>query len=439
MKFYDRVKEVEILRRIRDDSRLSARFTVLTGRRRVGKTELLKHAYGDEGFLYFFVARRSEAELCENYVQEIGEKLNVPIPGRFSRVCEVVRFVMELAKEREITLVIDEFQELHRIDPGAYSSLQRDWDLLHDRIRLNLVVSGSVNRMMNRIFRDHSEPLYGRQTDFLKLHAFSTDTLKEILSDCNPKWRNEDLLALYSFTGGVAKYVELLMDAKAFTRDAMLKVIFREESAFLNEGRLCLGDEFGRDYGTYFSILSAIARGHTTRPKIESDIGIDIGGYLKNLTEEYELLSRRLPLFDRPRSKNIAYALNDNFFIFWFRFIARYSHMLEIGSHGLLVEIVKRDYESFSGLMLERYFRQRYCERGEFTRIGSWWDRKGENEIDIIAANEIEKEVEFIEVKRNASKISLPSLESKAQAFLCATGELADCKRRYLGLSLEDM
>lgn len=428
-----------ILRRIREDSRKSARFTVLTGRRRVGKTELLKHAYGDEGFLYFFVARRSEAELCDNYVHEIGEKLGVPIPGRFARVADVFKFVMELAKEREITLVIDEFQDLARIDGGAYSSLQRDWDLLHDNIKLNLVVSGSVNRMMNRIFRDHSEPLYGRQTDFLKLKPFSIETLKEILSDHKADWTSEDLLALYTFTGGVAKYVELLVDARAFTRDRMLDVVFREESFFLNEGRACLGDEFGRDYGTYFSILSAVARGHTTRPQIESEIGVDVGGYLRNLSEEYELLVRRQPLFDKPRSKNIAYSLNDNFFIFWFRFVARYSYMLEIGSHGLLAELVKRDYEVFSGLMLERYFRQQLSECGQYTRLASWWDRKGENEIDIIAVNDLERRVRFIEVKRKASRISIPALKEKAVAFLRATGEYSDFKTEFVGLSMDDM
>lgn len=439
MKFYDRVDEIAILRRIREDSRIAARFTVLTGRRRVGKTELLKHAFEDEGFLYFFIARRSESELCENFTAEISAKLEVAVPGRFTRVCDVFRYVMELAKEREITLVIDEFQELGRIDSGAYSSLQRDWDIYHDKMKLNLVVSGSVNRMMNRIFRNHSEPLYGRQTDFLKLKPFTIGTLKEILSDYKPDWKSEDLLALFSFTGGVAKYVELLMDAKAFTRDKMLDVVFREESAFLNEGRLCLGDEFGRDYGTYFSILSAIARGRTTRPQIENDLGSDVGGYLRNLTEEYELLVRRQPLFDKPKTRNIAYALNDNFFIFWFRFIARYSYMLEIGSHKLLMDIVKRDYETFSGLMLERYFRQMLCECGEFTRISSWWDRKGENEIDIIAENELEKTVKFIEVKRNEARISMDVLNAKTDAFLRSTGEYAGYAIEHVALSLKDM
>lgn len=439
MKFFDRTNEIDILRRIRKDSLKGARFTVITGRRRVGKTELLKRAFGDEGFLYFFIARRTEAELCEIFVKEIADKLGVAIPGKVGRICDLIQFVMNLAKERQITLVIDEFQELARIDAGAFSSLQRDWDLLHNDIKLNLVVSGSINRLMNRIFRDRNEPLYGRQTEFLKIRPFSLSTLAEILSFHKPDWTVEDMLALYSFTGGVAKYVELLMDNRAFDRDAMLDVMLREESTFLEEGRVCLGDEFGKDYGTYFSILSCIARGLTTRPQIESNLGIEIGGFLKNLVSDYELVARNQPIFDKPRSKNIAYRLNDNFYTFWFRFVARHAYMLEIGAHDQLKELVRRDYEQFTGKMLERYFHDRLAESKKYTRLGSWWDRSGENEIDLIAENELKKTVRVFEVKRDAAKIRLKALKDKTTAMLRSTGEFKGYRVSYGGLSLEDI
>lgn len=440
MKFYDRKNELETLRRIQGESLKSARFTVMTGRRRVGKTELLKHAFGRTGYLYFFVARRSEAELCENFVREIEEKLNVPIPGAFSRVSDVVTFVMRIAKDRPITLVIDEFQELSRVDPGAYSSLQRDWDMMKGDMKLNLVVSGSVNRLMNKIFRDEHEPLYGRQTDFLKISPFTTDVLKEILHDHDRAADNEALLALYAITGGVAKYVELLMDGGAFDRDSMLDVVFREESTFLEEGRICLSDEFGKDYGTYFTILSAVASGKTARAEIESAIGGgESGGYLRNLSDQYGLLARNHPLFAKPLAKNVRYRLNDNFFLFWFRFVARYSYMLEIGSHNRLKELVKRDWNVFSGQMLERYFRQKFAEQRKWTRIGSWWDRKGECEIDLVAEDEISRKAVFAEVKRDGGRISMNTLREKSSAFMCATGQFKDYAITFKSLSLEDM
>ena len=440
MKFYGREHEIALLRNIRKKSLESARFTVMTGRRRVGKTELLRRAFTDVPNLYFFIARRSEAELCANFAQEIEEKLGIPVPGTFMRVADVFTFVLKMARERPITLVVDEFQELARIDLGAFSSLQRDWDMLKGEARINLVVSGSVNRLMNSIFRDRHEPLYGRQTDFMRLSPFPLPVLKRILADDGRNVVPEDILALYSFTGGIAKYVELLIDANARTRDAMLDVIFREESTFLDEGRSCLIDEFGKDYGNYFSILSAIARGRTSRSDVEQAIGGgEVGGYLKNLIEEYGLVVKRRPLFDKPHGKNVRYALDDNFYLFWFRFIARYSYMLEIGSHTRLKELVRRDYAAFSGLMLERYFRQKLVERRTFTRIGSWWDRKGENEIDIVAEDELEKKAVFAEVKRDTERISIPILKKKADMFLRATGAFKGYHIAFKGLSLTDM
>ena len=115
VKFTGREKELAIFRRIRAESLSAARFTVLTGRRRVGKTELLRRAFEDSPCLYFFVARRSEAELCSNFTEEIEEKLGIPIPGTFSRVSDLLTFVMRTAKSLPITLVIDEFQEMARL------------------------------------------------------------------------------------------------------------------------------------------------------------------------------------------------------------------------------------------------------------------------------------------------------------------------------------
>lgn len=91
--------------------------------------------------------------------------------------------------------------------------------------------------------------------------------------------------------------------------------------------------------------------------------------------------------------------------------------MLEIENYGSVKTIVNRDYETFSGLMLERYFKRVLIEKQAFTRIGSWWDRKGENEIDIVAENELEETATFFEVKRKAENIDLEVLETKAAVF----------------------
>lgn len=439
MNFFDRTEEIASLHEIREIAKNNAQFTVVTGRRRIGKTSLVWKAYEDEPILYFFVARKAESDLCEDYQLEIENKLGIPTMGRAGHFTDIFEFLMKLSIDRPITLFIDEFQEFFRVNKSVYSDMQRIWDIYSNKAHINLIVCGSIYSMMTKIFKDKKEPLYNRQTRFMTVRPFTPTVLTEILTKYNPDYTAEDLLALYSFTGGVAKYVQLLVDAGATTKGKMLNQIVKADSIFLGEGKAILIEEFGKDYGVYFSILSAIARGKTSRSEIESVVGREIGGYLTKLENEYEVIAKKQPLFEKSSTKNVRYAIEDNFFTFWFRFIYKYSYMLEIDNYESLKTIINRDYETFSGLMLERYFRRVLIERQDYTRIGGWWDRKGENEIDIVAENELNNEATFFEVKRKAANIDIEVLKQKAAAFLRATGEFKGYDISYKALSMDDM
>ena len=439
MRFFDRTKEINSLKEIRESAKNSAQFTVVTGRRRIGKTSLVWKAYEDEPFLYFFVARKSESDLCEDFRLEIEQKLGIPIMGKAERFTEIFEYLMKLSATRPLTLFIDEFQEFFRVNKSIFSDMQRIWDMYHTQAHINLIVCGSIYSMMTKIFKDRKEPLYNRQTSFMTVRPFTPVVLKEILSEHHPDYTPEDLLALYAFTGGVAKYVQLLMDAGATTKAKMLDHIIQADSIFLGEGKAILIEEFGKDYGIYFSILSAIARGKTSRSEIENVVGKEISGYLTKLEKDYEIITKKQPLFERSSTKNVRYTIEDNFFTFWFRFIYKYNYMLEIENFESLKTIISRDYDTFSGLMLERYFKRVLIEKHQFTRIGNWWDRKGENEIDLIAENELDNTAVFFEIKRKAANIDLAVLEEKATTFLRATRQFKDYALSYQGLSLADM
>ena len=268
MRFFDRTEEIASLRKIREMAKNNAQFTVVTGRRRIGKTSLVWKAYEDEPILYFLVARKAEGDLCEDYRLEIENKLGVPTMGRAEHFTDVFEYLMKLSAERPITLFIDEFQEFFRVNKSVFSDMQRIWDLYSPKSRINLIVCGSIYSMMTKIFKDKKEPLYNRQSRFMTVRPFTPTVLKDILSEYNPGYTAEDLLALYAFTGGVAKYVQLLVDAGATTKTTMLDQIIKADSIFLGEGKAILIEEFGKDYGIYFSILSAIARGKTSRSEI---------------------------------------------------------------------------------------------------------------------------------------------------------------------------
>lgn len=359
--------------------------------------------------------------------------------GKAERFTEIFEYLMKLSATRPLTLFIDEFQEFFRVNKSIFSDMQRIWDMYHTQAHINLVVCGSIYSMMTKIFKDRKEPLYNRQTSFMTVRPFTPVVLKEILSEHHQDYTPEDLLALYAFTGGVAKYVQLLMDAGATTKAKMLDHIIQADSIFLGEGKAILIEEFGKDYGIYFSILSAIARGKTSRSEIENVVGKEISGYLTKLEKDYEIITKKQPLFERSSTKNVRYTIEDNFFTFWFRFIYKYNYMLEIENFESLKTIISRDYETFSGLMLERYFKRVLIEKHQFTRIGNWWDRKGENEIDLIAENELDSTAVFFEIKRKAANIDLTVLEEKAATFLRATGQFKGYTLSYQGLSLADI
>ena len=178
MKFYDREKEMSFLRETRANAERVARFTVVTGRRRIGKTTLIREAYKYKPYVYFFVARKTEADLCEAYLEEINEKLGIPTLGNSRSFSEVFRFLMKLSQTQSFTLVIDEFQDFYRINKSIYSEMQSIWDEYEKMSHMNLIVCGSIYSLMQKIFKDKKEPLYGRNTGELRVKAFRPSVLK---------------------------------------------------------------------------------------------------------------------------------------------------------------------------------------------------------------------------------------------------------------------
>jgi len=439
MKFFDRNTEIERLNEITENSKKNANFTVVTGRRRIGKTQLLLHVINEKPSLYFFVTRKAEPFLCQDFLEEITNKFDIPVLGNITNFGKLFQFLMQLSCEKHFTLIIDEFQEFLNINHSVYSEMQHYWDLYKEKSKINLIVCGSVFSLMHKIFKDYKAPLFGRATVFLQIRPFKVSVLKEILSCFYPNYKQEDLLALYTFTGGVAKYIQLLVDNNALNFNKMLDYIIREDSPFITDGKNILIDEFGKDYTIYFTILSAIARGDNTRSNIENIVGKEVSGYLTRLEHDYGLISKTIPLFSKSENKNVRYTIDDNFFSFWFRFIYKYSHIIEILQYNELKNIIKRDYQSFSGKILERYFKDKYIENGNLTQIGSYWDRTGHNEIDLIVINELNKNAQVIEIKRNKKNICYNQLKEKAENMINKTNCLKNYKVNYIGLSLDDM
>lgn len=440
MKFYNREEELQMLDKGRHTSfELHSQMTVLTGRRRIGKTSLILKSCEDTPTIYLFVSRSNEAALCKSFTESIASVFNMYVPEEksFSRLFQ---FLMELGKREKYNLVIDEFQEFFYINPEVYSKMQDIWDRTRKDSHVNLIVSGSVYTLMNKIFRDYREPLYGRADSILKLSAFTTPVLKQILADYKSDYSNDDLLALYTFTGGVPKYVEFLMDKGCTDMESMVDAILKQDSTLLTEGKTMLIQELGKKYGNYFSLLAAIAGGSNTFPILEEEMGKNMGGLLNRLEDDYELIKKKRPILAKEGTQAVKYEISDLFLRFWFRYFVKYQQYIEIGNLKGLADIIKSDYPTYSGLTLEMYFRQRMIESHNFRDIGSWWQGKNntdQNEIDIVGIYADNKRALIAEVKRQRKNFKPELLEKKVEVI--RNKILSKYEIESMCLTLQDM
>lgn len=226
-----------------------------------------------------FYNREKELKNLQGIEKLSQNSLDIKILGEFKKFSTLFEYIMQISQSMSFTLIIDEFQEFLSINNTIYSDMQNIWDSYKDSTKLNLVLSGSIYSLMKKIFEDKKEPLFGRANNKINLKTFDINTLKEILKEHYPNFTNEDLLSFYTLTGGVAKYVEIFVEKNAFTLETQLNLIFDEHSLFLEEGKNLLIEEFGKEYTTYFSILSLISNSKTSRGEIESILERNIGTY----------------------------------------------------------------------------------------------------------------------------------------------------------------
>lgn len=438
MRFYDRDKELNILNTNWNQTTERGRLTVVIGRRRIGKTTMLRKSaeVGNQPLLYLYVSKDNERVLTGKFQEAAEQALGLQIFGRLETFAQFFEQLMRYGQQNHFTLIFDEFQNFIKVNPAIPSHIQDIWDKNHEKVKVNMVACGSIYSMMHKIFDNEDEPLYGRLDCRINMQPFRISVLKEVLHDHNPKYTSEDLLCLYMLTGGVAKYVAWLMDAKAVTKAKMLRWVTQAGSPYLSEGTELIMSEFGKDYTNYLSILQLIASGLTTQSEIDGVIGKNTGAYLDNLEVEYSYIHHRQPMFSKPGGRNSRWQLDDCFLRFWFRFILRNQALVEMERNDLLLEIVERGYEQYSGLVLEQYFRQKWMEEERVTLVGNYWDRKGVNEIDMIAINEIDKKAVVAEVKRQRKMLNSSELAGKVSTI---SKKLAKYEVRQIGLTMEDM
>ena len=270
---------------------------------------------------------------------------------------------------------------------------------------MHLILSGSSYSMMKKIFEDDREPLFGRATTKIHLRPFAADELISLVEQAPVRVTNDDLLALYCITGGVALYVADFVDNGIYHKEQMFEWTVRPGSLFLSEGYDLLRLEVGAGQSTYISILRALAHGLTQAPRIADLIGVGpLNSYLERL-ELYGFIEKMRPIFAKPNTRSVRWQICDPFLRFWFRYIEGNQGLIDNGMSSVLERDIAESYATFSGPMLERFFRQKLMRTGKYTTVGSWWKQErgaqgDQNEIDIIAVGRDRKSAFVAEVKR---------------------------------------
>ncbi len=420
MRFYDRERELARLREIASLSRRSSHLVVITGRRRVGKTELIRRFAGEgKGVLYFFVSKKKPHILLEEYRDLVAGRFPLLRRASFAGFDDFFRFLFDAMKEQPLFVVFDEFQNFLHVDPSVFSTMQDLWDRQKDAVKGAFLCIGSVQTLMRDIFEGMKEPLFGRATARLYLEPLAPDTVAEILSDHRlnaPK----HLPFFFALFGGVPKYYFLLDRYRLFGKphEEIVRKLFCEADAPLqNEGRELLIEEFGKNYHLYFSVLQVIAGGETQMARIADGAGINVNSiskYLEELVSYYQVIERRIPVTSHRREhKSGRYFISDPALRFWFRYIYRHRSLLEIGDEKKLTGIIVKDLATLMGTSFEDLVRALLVRRnGEgllpfrFARIGRYWSRKGDVEVDIVALDEKEENILIGECKLSGSRFT---------------------------------
>lgn len=413
MKFYDRKQEMETLKSHFSLIERKSVFIVLTGRRRIGKTRLIKESLKGRKYLDFFVPVKERGLILDEFSSEINEKLGYC--PKFRSFDEFLGYLF--STQDNIVILFDEFQNMLKVDVSFMYSFQKYWDKFKDEKRFAVVITGSYIGTMKKIFQNKMAPLYGRADCFLKLQPLDYKTSFEIMDDLGVK-NIEDKVRLYGILGGIPKYyeyVENIVDLDKSDFFGIVNELFvKRQQMLVYEGKNMLIEEFGKRYKMYFSINESISRGQNTLVQIANAIyqkPTTIMKHLMSLEDYFEIIKRRYPATDKI-SKKSRYKIDDYFLLFWFYFVYRNMRHFEENRCELVSKDIREQFNSYFGVVFEHIsmeflgdLNKKNKLRFRFDKIGGWWGHFRENnerkdiEIDVVALCDSTKDVGFYECK----------------------------------------
>ena len=414
MTFYDREAELDTLKSAFDSS--AHEFYVVYGRRRVGKTELLKKLCADRPHIYFLAAQEAEHRQREKFVEKIADHFEDRVP-RINEWDEAFEYLGEKLATEQRVVVIDEFPYLVSENDSLPSYIQSFVDeRLQDTDSMLVLCGSSVSTMESEVL-GHESPLYGRRTGQIDLQPFSFKQARPIIT-----YDTADAIRSYAITGGTPLYLTLF-DYERSLGENIQEQILSPTAVLYNEPEFLLRTEL-RNPARYMSILEAVATGHTTPNEIAGATGINSGPlskYLQTL-RNLRLIDRAVPVTaSAKKSKRSQYVVADEFLRFWFRFVEPNRSSIEEAPQMVYEGTIKSNLSDYVATTFEDICQEvvweaiRQGDLGPYAKVGRWWH--GENEIDIVGLAPDDDRVLLAECKWTTEPVGtalVSQLEEKA-------------------------
>jgi len=425
-RFIDRKDEIDFLEKRYHSNDFE--LVLIYGRRRVGKTELIKKFIEDKPSIYCL----SSLEDKEKQLKSIANKIHSHFEGFKPEIQEwtdLFRYFSEKVEEKTV-LVIDEFPYLIEQNDSIPSYFQKFVDEYLKEKDLMLILCGSSIGMMEELMA-YRNPLYGRRTGQIDLKPFRFKDAKKMF----PTKSFEEKIRYYSVFGGVPFYLQKLTET---TLDKNIKEKVCSNVEILHEEpQILLRQEF-RKPNRYFSIMKSIASGNTTPKAISDNTKIPLQSvpkYLKEL-EKIRLIDHEKPITaSKKRSRRGIYKISDNFFDFWFHFIGPHLSDIEEDHEKFVDDHIMPDLDRYVGKKFEKVCRGFLREKSKqdknysFPKIGRWWYK--ENEIDIVGLNERENKILFTECKWSKNKAGMDLLNDLKEKSKKVRWKNDDREERY--------
>ena len=421
MKFFGRVKQLEQLKKEMTSDEM--RMSLIFGRRRVGKSELVKQAIKKSGIksFYYECKQVTEASNVQSICEIISEVQNLPKLG-YTSIDELMDYVFLLAKEENIVFVLDEYPYLRENVKGLDSILQSLVDKYREISKLKLIILGSYVDIMKSLL-EHSNPLFGRVDLVIDLKQM--DYYESALF--YPNMSDEDKVRIYSVFGGIP-YFNRLIDDKKTVKENIIELIASPGARLENEVSMYLSSEISKIVNAN-EVFEALARGFSKYSDILSQSHVSSGPTLVDVLGKLikmEVVEKKAPINDEDNKKKAGYYICDNLSLFYFRYIFKYSSQLKIMDTDVFYDkYINRDFEEkyvphkFEEICRQYLIRQNRMGNIEpvIEKIGKYYyddpKTRTNGEFDVVTLDEIG--YIFYEVKFRKRKTSKEIIDEEMQ------------------------